>query len=74
MVANFYFIQKKPAAEVQRILETYGDHVLSETTCRHFRYFKNNDFDVEDKECSDAPKKLEDEELVALLHKASYQV
>lgn len=28
-----------------------------------FRSFKNNDFDVEDKERSDASKKLKDEEL-----------
>lgn len=38
-------------------MKTYGDHVLSETTCRdwfRFRRFKNNDFDVEDKERSGA--------------------
>lgn len=64
-----YFFQKKSAAEAHRILvETYGDHALSETTCRDwFRRFKNNDFDVEDKERSGAPKKFEDEELEALL-------
>ncbi|EFN71498.1 Histone-lysine N-methyltransferase SETMAR, partial [Camponotus floridanus] len=66
-----YFIQKKS----HRILvETYGDHALSETTCRDwFRRFKNNDFDVEDKERSGAPKKFEDEELEALLHEDSCQ-
>ncbi|EFN77431.1 hypothetical protein EAI_13541, partial [Harpegnathos saltator] len=49
--------QKKSAAETHRILvETYGDYALLETTCRDwFRRFKNNDFDVEDKERSDAP-------------------
>ncbi|EFN78223.1 Histone-lysine N-methyltransferase SETMAR, partial [Harpegnathos saltator] len=64
-----YFFQKKSAAEAHRILvETYSDHALSETTCRDwFRRFKNNDFDVEDKERSGAPKKFEDEELEALL-------
>ncbi|EFN75840.1 hypothetical protein EAI_17023, partial [Harpegnathos saltator] len=64
-----YFFQKKFAAGAHRIfVETYGDHALSETTCRDwFRRFKNNDFDVEDKECSGAPKKFEDEELEALL-------
>lgn len=64
-----YFFQKKSAAEAHRILvETYGDQALSETTCRDwFRRFKNNDFDVEDKERSGAPKKFEDEELEALL-------
>jgi len=70
-----YFILKKSAAEVHRILvETYGDHALSETTCRDwFRRFKNNDFDVEDKERSGAPKKFEDKELEALLHEDSSQ-
>ncbi|EFN83814.1 Histone-lysine N-methyltransferase SETMAR, partial [Harpegnathos saltator] len=65
-----YFFQNKSAAEAHRILvETYGsNHALSETTCRDwFRRFKNNDFDVEDKERSGAPKKFEDEELEALL-------
>lgn len=68
-----YFFQKKSAAEAHRILvETYGDHALSETTCRDwFRRFKNNDFDVEDKERSGAPKKFEDEELEALLDENS---
>ena len=66
----YYFIQKKSAAEAHRILvETYGDHALSKTTCRdRFRRFRNNDFDVEDKERSGAPKKFEEEELEALLH------
>ena len=35
--------------------------------------FKNNDFDVEDKERSAALKKFEDEELEALLHENSCQ-
>lgn len=63
------FIQKKSAAEAHRILvETYGDNALSNTTCRDwFRRFKNNDFDLEDKERSGAPTKFEDEELEALL-------
>lgn len=57
-----YFIQKKSAAEAHRILvETYGDNALSDTTCRDwFRRFKNNDFELEDKERSGAPKKFED--------------
>ena len=64
-----YFIQKKSAAEAHRILvETYGEHALSETTCRDwFRRFKNDDFDLQDKERSGAPKKFKDEELEALL-------
>jgi len=45
-----------------------GEHALSETTCRDwFRRFKNNDFDVNDKERSDQPKKFEDGRLEALL-------
>ena len=65
-----YFIQKKSAAEAHRIfVETYGDHALSKTTYRDwFKCFKNNDFDVEDKECSGTPKKCGDKELEALLH------
>jgi len=49
------FIPKKSADEAHRILvETYGDHTPSETTCRDwFKCLKNNDFDVEDKECFD---------------------
>ena len=60
-----YFIQNKSAADAHRILvETYGNHILSETTYRDcFRRFKNNDFDVEDKERSGTPKKFEDKEL-----------
>ncbi|KAG5314669.1 MOS1T transposase, partial [Pseudoatta argentina] len=64
-----YFIQKKSAAEAHRILvQTYGDNALSDTTCRDwFRRFKNNDFQLEDKERSDAPKKFQDKELEQLL-------
>ena len=64
-----YFIQNKFAAETHRILvETYGDNVLSDTTCRAwFRRFKNNDFKLEDKERSGAPKKFEDKELKEIL-------
>ncbi|KAG5321395.1 MOS1T transposase, partial [Pseudoatta argentina] len=64
-----YFIQKKSAAEAHRILvQTYGHNALSDTTCRDwFRRFKNNDFELEDKERSGAPKKFEDKELEQLL-------
>ena len=55
--------KKKSAAEVHKILvETYSDHALSETTCRDcLRRFKNNEFDVEDKESFDVSRKFEDE-------------
>jgi len=47
---------------------------LSETTCRDwFRCSKNNDFNVEDKERSGAPKKFDNEELEALINEDSYQ-
>ena len=64
-----YFIQNKFAAETHRILvETYGDNSLSHKTCRDwFRPFKNNDFKLEDKERSRAPKKFEDKELKKIL-------
>ncbi|KAG5316036.1 MOS1T transposase, partial [Pseudoatta argentina] len=73
-----YFIQKKSAAEAHRILgydksaaeahRTYDDNALSDTTCRDwFRRFKNNDFELEDKERSGAPKKFQDKELEQLL-------
>ena len=47
-----YFIQKKSTAEAHRILiETYGNHALSEKTCRDwFRCFKDDDFDGDNKE------------------------
>ncbi|KAG5324276.1 MOS1T transposase, partial [Pseudoatta argentina] len=59
----------KSAAEAHRILvQTYGDNALSDTTCRDwFRRFKNNDFELEDKERCGAPKKFEDKELEQLL-------
>ncbi|KAG5318592.1 MOS1T transposase, partial [Pseudoatta argentina] len=61
--------EKKSAAEAHRILvQTYGDNALSDTTCRDwFRSFKNNDFELEDKERSGAPKKFQDKELEQLL-------
>jgi len=56
----YYFILKKSAAETHGILvETYGDHALSEITCKNwFRRSKNNDFDVEDKKLSEHQKNL----------------
>ena len=71
-----YFIQKKSAVKVDRILvETHGEHALLETICRDwFRCLKKNDFDVHDKECSGSSKKFGDEELEALLDEDSCQV
>jgi len=65
-----YITKKKSATEAYRILvETYGDHSLSETICRDwFICSKSNDLDVKDKVRFGAPKKFEDKELEALLH------
>ena len=43
---NFCFNLKKTAAESQRILlEAYGEHALSEPSCREWvRKFKSGDF------------------------------
>ena len=66
-----YFILNKSAAEAHRIAvvaETYGNNALSDTICRDwFLRFKNNDFKLEDKERSGAPKKFEDKELKKIL-------
>ena len=60
-----YFIQNKSATETHKILvETYGGNALLDTTCRRF---KNNDFKLEDKERSGAPRKFEDKELEEIL-------
>lgn len=63
------FNLKKTAADAhQTLAEAYGDHALSERTCREwFQRFKTRDFDVEDKAHGRPPKKFEDEELQALL-------
>ena len=55
-----YFIQNKSADRAHRILvETYGDNAQTDATCRDwFQRFKNNDFKLEDKERSGAPKNL----------------
>ena len=68
-----YIITKKSAAEADMIIvETYGDHALSGITCRDWlTLFKNNHFNVEHKERSDATKKFENEESEALHHEDS---
>jgi len=68
----FCFYLKKSAAEGLRLLEAYGEHALSETTCRDwFKRFKDNNFDVNDKECLGQPKKFQDRELETLLEEDS---
>ena len=70
-----YFIQNKSAPEAHIILvETYSDHNLLETTCRHwFNRFESNYFEVEDKERSGAPNEFENEIWEALFHQDSCQ-
>ena len=64
-----YFISKKTAAERHRILvKVYGEHDISETTCRDwFWRFKSVDFDLSNKDHGKLPKKFEHAELQALL-------
>lgn len=68
-VLLFLFHSKKSAAEGHKIIvETYGDHAPSNTTCKEwFRRFRSGDFDVCDKERPGQPKHFEDPELQALL-------
>ena len=65
----FCFHLKKSAAESHRMLvEAYGDHALSEATCkRWFRRFRDGDFDVRNEERGRPPKKFEDIELQTIL-------
>lgn len=68
-VLIFCFHRNKTAAETHReLVETYGEHAISEPTCREwFRRFKSGNFDVEDQKRSGQPKKFTDSELKALL-------
>ena len=55
-------------------MQVYGEHALSETTCRGwFRRFKSGDFDLSNKDRGKRPKKFEDAELQALLDEDSIQ-
>jgi len=48
--------------------EAYGDYIPSISTNEYwFRCYKKSDFNTEDKERPDQPKKFEDEEIEALL-------
>ena len=54
-------------------VETYGDNVLSETTCRDwFRRFNDDNFDLSDKR-ENRPRKVEDCQLQAFLDKDDTQ-
>ena len=68
----YFFNLKKSAAETHRLLvEAYDDAALNERSCRE--WFKNGEFDVEDKERSGRPKVYENAELEALLDEDSSQ-
>jgi len=67
---------KKSAVESHRLLvEVYSEAALNETTCRDwFQRFKNDNVDVEDKECAERPKLVKDAEFEALLDEDLYQM
>ena len=69
------FISEKTAAENHCILgKVYGEHALSETTCRDwFWCFKRGDFDLSNKDRGKPTKKFEGAELQALLDEDSSQ-
>ena len=54
----YFFNLKKSAAEAHRLLvETYGEAVLSERSCREwFQKFKNGEFDIEAKNVAEGRK------------------
>ena len=70
-----YFISKKTAAEIHRMLvKFYGEHALSETTFRDwFRRFKSGNFDLSNKERGKPRKKIENAKSQALLDEDSTQ-
>ena len=55
-----YFILKKNATDTYcLLLDVYGKHAPSNTTCKEwFRRFNNGDIDVSDKDREGAPKKI----------------
>lgn len=68
LLLYFYKIKKNAAESHRLLVNAYGDHALSEASCRKwFQRFQSGDFDVTDKERSGRPKKFEDEELETLL-------
>lgn len=61
-------LKKSPTDGYQMLLEVYGKHAPSRSTCEFwFRRFKNGDFDTEDKERSGRPEMFEDADLEAIL-------
>ena len=72
----YFFNLKKSAAEAHRLLvETYGGAALNERSCLEwFQKFKNDEFNIEDKEHSGRSKVYEDAELEALLDQDSCEI
>ena len=64
------------AAESHHILvEVYGEHALSETTCRNwFRRFKSGDFDLGNKDREKPPKEFENGKTISSLDEDSTQI
>jgi len=67
---SIYFFNLKKSAAHRLLIEAY-----SERSCREwFQKFKNDEFDVEDKERNGKPKVYENAELEALLDEDSCQM
>jgi len=71
----FYFHQKKNVIDARRIIckiYIYINVIVIRTCVNWFKWFKNDDFNINDKECSVLPREkklqLEEDELQALLN------
>ena len=71
----YFFHLKKTATEEHRVLKNvYGNDALSETTSHDlFRFFKDGDFDVDNRPRERRPKTFGDAELEALLDEDKFQ-
>ena len=65
----YFFNWKKSVADAHRLLvEKYGEAAFRERSYREwFQKFKNDEFNIEDKECSGRSKVYGDAELETLL-------
>lgn len=70
---RYEFHQEEGAAK-ESICSVLGKNIVSKSTYEFwFRRFKDNDFDVSDRERSGTPQKVADDELQALLNENSCQ-
>ena len=68
------FNLKKCRTEAHRLLSAYPEYGPEVRVCQQwFARFKSSDFDTEDKERTGPSKKIDDEELKALLDQDSCQ-